>query len=604
MKQNNKGLKPHIKGQYPLINYRAIFFAIFLFLIVPLFIVSQSSEVCAKETKELYEIVPASAKSLVYFKDLEGGLKPLLKSDFYNDVKNMSLFEGPIKTDVSAPILSLLGDVEEALGMKMTIKRILYAIGKRAVFYETEASGRTAWVSVLETGWFKGLIIDILSQTNKSIVREEVLGFSPWVINVQGKKLYYKRLSEYIIVSNSPHALLSQWEVIAGTNTNTLSQDPDFIKYLTALKDKSNNDSHIMLFHRMTEPKTGETGLLGRAERLMGGNESLFLGVIFTDLGADVYIYSPYAPDNSGADLRALEGRKNLNLKNIPGETAVLVAFSAFDPEVIYSIFYQNWFYDVGERIRYLSIVNKWKLSSGFDIEGGILKNLDGGAFFALTGLGYEGREPHLLTMASFGIKDNGEDKLISNLSSLSDYAFRDEGPNILNYGGAEIHYMGQFRESEIEWSGREYIRPIKANPGFALKGERLYLFRDASTMTRLIDIETLSVIEPKLKDQGDLFSSDFLLKTKAFSDSQTDLSADNYDLYLFVNGENSVSLLETYIVNLSAHYKYFLYRDAEKRFLPFLEHLRRSFVSFYGGINFEGEAIAGEFRLVVRDLD
>ncbi len=604
MKPNNEGLKSYIKRQNPLVNYRAILFAIFLLIAVPLIIVSQSGEVWAKNTKELYEIVPGSAKSLVYFKNLEKGLKPLLKSDFYNDVKNMSLFEGPIKTDVSAPVLSLFGNVEEALGIKVTVKRVLYVIGKRAVFYETEASGRTAWVAVVEIGWFKGMIIEIVSQIKKGIVHEDVLGFSPWVVNVGGRKLYYKRLSDYIVVSNSPHALLSQWEVISGRDTNTLSQDPDFTKYLSALKGKSEKDSHIILFHRITEPKAGETGIIGRAEKLMGGNESLFLGVRFTDLGADIHLYSPYDLDNSGVDFRALEGRKTLDLKNIPGETAALVAFNAFDPEVLYSIFYQNWFYDVGERIKYISIVNKWKLSSGFDIEGGILKNLDGGALFTLTGLGYEGREPHLLTMASFGVNDNGEGQLISNLSSLSDYAFRDEGPNLISYGGAEIYYMGQFRESVIEWSGREYIRPIKANPGFALKDERLYLFRDVSTMSRLIDIETLSVIEPHLKDQGDYFSSDFLSKTKAFSDSQTDLSADNYDLYLFVNGENSVSLLETYLVNLSAHYKYFLYRDAEKRFLPFLEHFRRSFVSFYGGINFEGEAMAGEFRLVFRDLD
>ena len=142
----------------------------------------------------------------------------------------MSLFKGPIKTDVSVPMLSLLGNIEEAIGIKVTVKRILYVIGERAIFYETEASGIKSWVAVVDTGGFKGKIIEFVSKVKKGIVKEEVLGYSPWVVSLEGRKIYYKRLSDYIVVSNSPQALLSEWEVIAGTNTNTLSLDPNFTK--------------------------------------------------------------------------------------------------------------------------------------------------------------------------------------------------------------------------------------------------------------------------------------------------------------------------------------------------------------------------------------
>ena len=405
MKPNNQGMKSYINC---FVSRKAVFIAFFLLITVPLIIISQNGDAWAKDKKELYEIVPASAESLIYFRDLEKGLKPLLKSDFYHDVKKMSLFKGPIKTDVSVPMLSLLGNIEEAIGIKVTVKRILYVIGERAIFYETEASGIKSWVAVIETGGFKGKINEFVSKVKKGIGKEEVLGYSPWVVSLEGRKIYYKRLSDYIVVSNSPQALLSEWEVIAGTNTNTLSLDPNFTKYISAVKGKSEKDPHVIMYHKISKTNVGETGLASRAERMISGNESLFLGVTFTKLGADVHLYSPYAPYNTEVDLRALEGRKSLDLSDIPGETAALVAFSAFDPEIIYSIFYQNWFYDVSERIKYISIVNKWKLSSGFDIEEGILKNLDGGALFALTGLGFEGREPHLLTLASVGVKGGG----------------------------------------------------------------------------------------------------------------------------------------------------------------------------------------------------
>ncbi len=106
------------------------------------------------------------------------------------------------------------------------------------------------------------------------------------------------------------------------------------------------------------------------------------------------------------------------------------------------------------------------------------------------------------------------------------------------------------------------------------------------------------------MKEAGSLFDRDFLTKSAAFIEAQKKIPADNYDLYGYVDGNNAVSLLEDYLVNLSANYTYFLYQDSEKRLLPLLELTRHAFVSCSGGINFSGDAIEGTVTLTAKDID
>ncbi len=159
---------------------------------------------------------------------------------------------------------------------------------------------------------------------------------------------------------------------------------------------------------------------------------------------------------------------------------------------------------------------------------------------------------------------------------------------------------MGQFREKSLDWNGTSYVASVKPNPGFALKDDRLFLFWDLSTMEQLNDLSVIS----SMTGAGGLFDRDFLVKSPAFISAQKDMPKDAYDLYLYVDGNNAMSLIEGYLVNISANYKYFLYQDSEKRLVPLVELTRRSFVSCYGGVNFSGDAIQGGFKIRVKDLD
>ena len=153
-----------------------------------------------------------------------------------------------------------------------------------------------------------------------------------------------------------------------------------------------------------------------------------------------------------------------------------------------------------------------------------------------------------------------------------------------------------------MDWSGSKYIKTRVANPGFALNGNRLYFYRDISTIGRLLNAPVLNSIN-ETGGKG-LFDEDFLVKSGPYVDAQNDLPLGSYDLYAYLSGENLTNTVEKYIINLNAHYRYFLYEDAEKRFIPLLELTRQSFVSFYGGINFGEDAVEGKFRLVAKDLD
>lgn len=549
----------------------------------------------------LIDKVSGKAETLIYFKEIKKGLRPFLKSDFYGKAEDLSLFEGPIRTDVSAPAISFLGDMEKSLGFSVTPKRILHLIGKDAVIYKTRAAGGRATVGIFEIGWLKRLLVKTVSNLKSSITEENIDGLLVFKTNAGSRKIYYTITASHFLFSDSPLALKAQHDTLTNVKGDTLKDNPDFIKGLAAMP----TEYHVLIYRKITEPQPYETGLIKRGERLIGEVDYIFTSVTFTKEGAEVTLYAPL---KSGYAESVFSGIGNVGkrpapeIDSLPSETAGFIAFNSYDPEILYTNFLNNWFSGVFERVNYVSTLRKWKTEAGFDVEGGIINNLTGGALLAVTGIGYEGRMPYVKGFQCLGVKDGGGAVLSENLSSLFDYAFWDDGPSSLEYNGASLHYMGMLREKNTEWSGSNYIRTVEANPGFGIKENRLYLYRDISTIERILNAQILAGIDAS-SGKG-LFSGDFLVNSGPFIDAQKDLPVGEHDLYIYLSGENTATTIEKYLINLNVHYRYFLYEDAEKRFVPLLELTRESFVSFYGGVNFEGDAVKGSFRLVAKDFD
>ncbi len=545
----------------------------------------------------LLRLVPEDVTSFVYLRDLKKGLSPFFGSDYYGTVKGLALFDGPFKTDLSAPILSKLGDFEKSTGIRPTPRRLLWIVGNRALVFKT---GDEFTAGVFETGFFKGLIIKLASVFSGGVGKEDWGTYSVWVVRAGNRAIYYKTTGGYTLFSDSPDLFKKEWEILSGAGVSSLPDSP----WITDLVSTLPGGYHILFYSSsIMNPPPDEHGLYAPMGRQLEGPQAETAAVTVTQTGLDQPLYAPYSPGEDRSELArlgTLTDKAAVDLASMPGETAAVVVFRAFDPQILYTHFYRSWFSDVTERITYISVINSWKEKGGFDLEQGIINNLGRGATAALVGLGWEAEKPHLKMIASFGVKPGGEVALSENLGKLFDYSFFDDGPQVLSLGNASISYMGSFREKAVDWSGSEYVVSVNPNPGFAFWGGRLFAFWDLSTMQRLIDTAALASMDKA----GGLFDRDFLVKSAPFVQAQEKIPADRYDLYAYVDGNNAVSVLEDYLVNLSGNYRYFLYQDSEKRLLPLLELTRRSFVSFSGGVNFAADAVEGTFTLTTKDLD
>ncbi len=554
----------------------------------------------AGDSDELFRLIPDNVESFVYLRDLKQGLGPFLTSDYYGDASDLALFDGPFKADLSAPILTKLGAFEKSTGIRPTPRRLLWMVGKRALFFTVNGTDGKKSAGMFETGFFKGLVIKITSVFSGGVVKQDWGTYSVWVVTAGDRRIYYKTTNGYTLFSDSPDLFKKQWEMMTGQTPAAIPDNPR----ITALVERLPRGYHVLYYSTgVMNPDPGKKGLFARMTRLLSGTDAVAAAVTFTETGLDAALYAPYSSGEARSDLAklgALTDKASIDLGSMPGETAALIVFRAFDPEIFYTHFSKTWFGDVTERVSYVSVLNTWKQKGGFDLEGGIINNLGSGAAVSLVGLGWEAEKPHLKMIASVGVKPGGEVELSENLSKLFSYSFFDAGPQVINYDNASLSYMGVFREKAVNWNGSEYIVSVKANPGFAFWSGKLFAFWDISTMQRLIDNAALS----SMKSTGGAFDRDFLVKTPAFIEAQKKVAADNYDLYGYLDGNNAVSLLENYLVNLSANYRYFLYQDSEKRLLPLLELTRRAFVSFSGGINFTADAVEGTFTLTTQDLD
>jgi hypothetical protein len=582
------------------IRISAIALGVIVAVAMSITLVMNLGDARAEAPDELLGLVPENVESLIYLRDLKQGLSPFLGSDYYDEVSGLSVFDGPFKSDLSAPLLTKLGDFEKSTGIRPTPRRVLWMVGKRAIFFATSLPSGTASAWIIETGFFKRLVIGAASIFSGGVAKEDWGTYSVWVVTAGGKHIYYKSTKQYTVFSDSAELFKSQWEIVSGSGSAAITINPRF----TGLLSRLPGQYHVLYYSTsVMSPDPEKKGLRARLARLLKGTDAVAATITFTETGLDASVLAPYGSAEDAAGFMALGTLTDtppIDLGQIPGETAGMIAFRAFEPGIVYTHFSKSWFGDVTERIAYISVLKTWKEKGGFDLEGGIINNLGRGATAALVGLGWEAQKPHLKVIASVGVKPGGEAALAENLSKFFAYSFFDAGPQVITLDNATLSYMGGFREKSINWNGSEYDVSVKANPGFGFWGGRLFLFWDFSAVQRLVDNAALS----SMKEAHDLFDRDFLIKSAAFIEAQKKISADNYDLYGYVDGNNAVSLLEDYLVNLSANYTYFLYQDSEKRLLPLLELTRHAFVSCSGGINFSGDAIEGTVTLTAKDLD
>ena len=259
------------------------------------------------------------------------------------------------------------------------------------------------------------------------------------------------------------------------------------------------------------------------------------------------------------------------------------------------------WFSDVGERANFIAVLKKWETEAGFSVRNGIVAKLASPSYLAITGIGYQGREPYPDVMVSFartGESADDGDILTEQLDALFSYGVGRGAPMVVRYGTSTMYTTGDFTEEEIEWTGSTYLRYFPSSPGFAFKDDRVMFFRDPKAVFRMEDMTALSAI-----GGNGAFDDEFLAHRPAFGDAAADLPPDSYDVYLYIDGENTITDAETYLVNLSEHYRYFLYRDAKDTIVPLLELVRDGCGAFYGGITLEEDGMRGEFRLTVSDI-
>jgi len=547
----------------------------------------------------LAAFVPTNAESVVVVKDLDDALTPFFKSDFYRRAKKLSLFSGPVKTDVSVPMISMIGAVRDGLGPLATPKRALWLLGDEAVFYTGSVNGAETAVGVCIASGVKGGLIELVLKLRGNAALEDVAGITPYVVRTRTVTIYIQRVGDYLIVSDSPWALRAQWEALSGTGGAVLAIDPALARTVAELPEGWD----VLYINTLSSSVSGKKEMNARLSRLASPCEHIVAAMEITETGLTVTVRGPSGAVTTpaGTETGIPTTPDGMDYSLFPAETTALCTITGVSPIEIYDHFYLNWFSDVGERANFIAVLKKWEADAGFSVRNGIVTKLGSPSYVAFTGIGYQGREPYPDVLMSFGRTGGGEeegDLLTEQLDALFSYSVFWGLTSVVRYGASTIHAAGNFTEEEIEWTGGDYLRYFPASPGFALRGDRVLLFRDTGAAFRTEDMAALS----NLGGDG-AFADEFLVNRPAFSDALAELPPERYDAYLYIDGENAAMDAETYLINLSEHYRYFLYRDAKDTMVPFLELVREGCEAFYGGITLGEDGVRGEFRLTVSDI-
>ena len=547
----------------------------------------------------LAAFVPTNAESVVVVKDLDNALKPFFKSDFYRRAKKLSLFSGPIKTDVSVPMLSMIGAIRDGLGPLATPKRALWLLGDEAVFYTASVNGDEAAVGMCTASGMRGRLFELALKLVGNAELVDAAGITPYTVTTQTVTIYIQRVGDYLIVSDSPWALRAQWEALSGTGGAVLAIDTALAQTIAEFPEGWD----ILYINTLSSAVTGKKEMTARLSRLASSCSHIMAAVEVTKTGLTVTVRGPYETERILTGIKTVvpAAPGGMDYSRFPAETTALCVVNDISPIEIYDHFYLNWFSDVGERANFISVLKKWETDGGFSLRNGIVAKLASPSYLALTGVGYQGREPYpdvVVSCAEASGSTEDEDLLTEQLDALLSYSVL-WGPAMeYRYGTSTIHTAGEFTEEEIEWTGSAYLRYYPASPGFAFRNDRVLFFRGAGAAFRTEDMAALS----NLGGDG-AFADEFLANRPAFSGALTALPPEQYDVYLYIDGENVAIDAETYLINLSEHYRYFLYRDAKDTMVPFLELVREGCEAFYGGITLEEDGVRGEFRLTVSDI-
>ncbi|MBN1882750.1 MAG: hypothetical protein JW885_11295 [Deltaproteobacteria bacterium] len=543
--------------------------------------------------------VPANAESVVVVKNLDDALRPFFKSDFYRRAKKLSLFSGPMKTDVSVPLLSMIGAIRDGLGPLAKPERALWLLGDEAVFYTGIVNGDEAAVGVCTVSGMRGGLIELALKLVGNAAKTEVSGITPYVVTTETVTIYIQRVGDYLIVSDSPWALRNQWEALSGTGGETLAGDAALTETIAGLPDGWD----ILYITTLSSAVSGRDDMTARLARLASPCEHITAAVEITKTGLTVTVRGPYKAERMFPGIKTIvpAAPGGMDYSLFPADTTALCVVNNLSPIEIYDHFYLNWFSDVGERANFIAVLKKWEAEAGFSVRNGIIAKLASPSYLAFTGIGYQGREPYpdvVVSCARADVSGDGEDLLAEQLNALFSYSTGRGMPLVSRYGTSTVHVVGDFTEEEIEWTGNTYLRYHPASPGFAFRDDRVSFFRDTGAIFSTEDMAVLS----SLGDEG-AFSGEFLAHRPAFSAATADLPPEAYDVYLYIDGENAAVDIETYLINLSEHYRYFLYRDAMETTVPLLELVKEGCEAFYGGIVLEGDGVRGEFRLTVSDI-
>jgi len=560
--------------------------------------ISASAGVTGQTTGDLglASFVPTNAESVIVVRDAKNALKPFFKSDFYRRAKDLSLFSGPVKSDVSVPILSMIGAIRDNIGPLASPKRALWLLGDEAVFYTGEVNGEETVVGMCTAPGLRGGLFELALKLMGNAAPVEVAGITPYAVTTTAVTMYIQRVGDYLIVSDSPWALRAQWEALSGAGGVTLAIDPVLAKTISGLPEGWD----ILYINTLSASATGDTGMAARLARLASPCEHVAATVEVTNTGLTVTVWGPYKSERTLLGIKTVvpPTPDGMDFALLPAETTALCVVGEISPIEIYDYFYLNWFADVGERANFIAVLKKWEAEAGFSVRNGILTGLASPSYLTLTGIGYQGREPYPDVFLSCAAKPGAEDILTDQFNALFSYSVGRGTPLVVEYGDSTMHVAGDFTEEQIDWTGNYYLRSYPAAPGFAFRDGRVSFFRDLSAVFRLEDMAALSAI-----DNGGAFADEFLTERPAFINARADLAPENYDIYLYIDGENAAVDAETYLVNLAEHYRYFLYKDAKDTMVPLLELVADGCESFYGGITLEGDGLRGEFRLSVSDI-
>ena len=166
-------------------------------------------------------------------------------------------------------------------------------VGKRALFFTTRLPSGTASAGIIETGFFKRLIIGAASVFSGGVAKQDWGTYSVWVVTAGGKHIYYKSTKQYTVFSDSRRAVQEPvGDGDRGSGPAAIPNNPRF----TGLVSRFPGQYHVLYYSTaVMNPDPDKKGLRARMARLLKGTDAVAAAVTFTETGFDASILAPYS---------------------------------------------------------------------------------------------------------------------------------------------------------------------------------------------------------------------------------------------------------------------------------------------------------------------